>query len=656
MRYKNGLFIICLVICLFTIASVCASDVDDVAQASEDNDIITIDSNDETDVLQANPGTFSELNNVINGNDDFKVYLNRNYTFLKDEDSAFVDGIVISRSMHLYGNGFTIDGANQARIFNASNYVVFHDITFINANSDNGGAIIGSTDSSFLVNNSNFINNHATVSGGAIYNGHADNCVFTNNTADGNGGAIYKGHAENSIFEENSAAVAGAVYDVYAENSKFIRNFATDSCGAMYANSAVNCEFSRNSAKNSAGALGYGHAEYCTFRDNHAEKSGAVENGQIDNSTFINNSASSGGAMSYGDAIGCEFINNSAQEYGGALFNVSAKECYFKSNTAKFGGAISSASVALDSTFIDNIAEVSGGAKFESFTGGCTFEGNLPVYHLYASNLTALEDFGLNVVVNMSDSQNNYLADENITVEIYNSKNVLVKSYSARTGYNSFENLAAGTYRALISANNNFTDVDPIEITITVKKSTFVYAENIIAAYNGGKSVIINLHDSKNSPLKKTKITVRLDGKSKSYTTDKNGQVFISTDGLSIGKHEVIVAYAGTSVYAELTKTITVKVKKANPKLSAPKKTFKKSLKTKKFTVTLKTNQGKVMKGKWVKLTVNKKTYKVKTNSKGQAIFKVTNLKKRGTFKASVRFDGNSYYNARTDSTKIISK
>ncbi|MBR1611541.1 MAG: hypothetical protein IJ672_08700, partial [Methanobrevibacter sp.] len=70
----------------------------------------------------------------------------------------------------------------------------------------------------------------------------------------------------------------------------------------------------------------------------------------------------------------------------------------------------------------------------------------------------------------------------------------------------------------------------------------------------------------------------------------------------------------------------------------------------------LKTNQGKVMKGKWVKLTVNKKTYKVKTNSKGQAIFKVTNLKKRGTFKASVSFDGNSYYNARTVSTKIISK
>ena len=96
-----------------------------------------------------------------------------------------------------------------------------------------------------------------------------------------------------------------------------------------------------------------------------------------------------------------------------------------------------------------------------------------------------------------------------------------------------------------------------------------------------------------------------------------------------------------------------VVVKKANPKLTAAKKTFKRTVKVKNYAVVLKTNQNKALKSAWVSLKVNKKTYKVKTNAKGQAIFKINNLVKKGTFNAVVKFAGNKYYNAKIVNTKI---
>ena len=84
--------------------------------------------------------------------------------------------------------------------------------------------------------------------------------------------------------------------------------------------------------------------------------------------------------------------------------------------------------------------------------------------------------------------------------------------------------------------------------------------------------------------------------------------------------------------------------------------TFKKSVKTKKYTVTLKTSQNKPVKNALVSLKVNKKTYTAKTNSNGSTTFKITNLNQKGTFTAVVNYAGNSYYNAKTAKTKITVK
>jgi hypothetical protein len=54
-----------------------------------------------------------------------------------------------------------------------------------------------------------------------------------------------------------------------------------------------------------------------------------------------------------------------------------------------------------------------------------------------------------------------------------------------------------------------------------------------------------------------------------------------------------------------------------------------------------------------VTLKVNKKTYTAKTNAKGKATFKIKKLTKKGTYKATVTYKGNAYYNKVTKKVKI---
>ena len=57
-----------------------------------DNDLTSII---DDDVLNANPKTFTDLNNLINGNTKTHIYLNCNYTYNPDTDSDELKQILI---------------------------------------------------------------------------------------------------------------------------------------------------------------------------------------------------------------------------------------------------------------------------------------------------------------------------------------------------------------------------------------------------------------------------------------------------------------------------------------------------------------------------------------------------------------------------------
>lgn len=775
-----------LLVSFMFMSSVSAADnlTEDIVGVETPHDVNVVDSiNNQCQTSIANSKSFSELNSLINDNSNVNIYLTDDYTYNPTSDSNFVSGIVISRSINIFGQGHTIDGANKARLFNASEYVIFNNIKFINGYSDTGSAILGS---SYAVTDSSFINNHATVSGGAMGGGYASNCIFKENTATWFGGAMYQGSADECTFVENSASEGGAINGVYATKSKFENNYASKYGGAMYGSSAgectfignsakefsgavfnayvVDCTFINNTAKN-AGAIGggsnsaqnciftgnyatdggaaYGYTVYNSeFRQNHANKGGAMYTGSTSGCIFENNyatedggalldayavtcnftsnsanrggamfqnsakdcnffynsanyggalynahadkcklwhntakiqggaideggaessdlrynSANNGGAVSLTDVYQCSIVENTATEYGGGAYKTSANGCLFQKNTAKYGGALAVSSSASGCIFKYNTAKITGGVKYDAFIANSEFDGNLPVYTLKVNDFTGIYGFGGNIHIGLYDSPDYPVTGVNASIKVYNSKNAVIGKYKSEIGYNWFVNLPAGKYKAQISVDDDCYEVDPVKISITILKSSFIYVENITTNYQAGKVLLVNLHDSSNSAIKFAKVSVDLDGTLKSYVTDDNGQIMIPTKTLTPGTHIAKISFAGDNSYVGCSADASVVVKKLTPKLTAAKATFKRSDKTKKYVVTLKDNKNKVMKSKKVTVNVNGVTYSIKTNTKGQAIFKLKKLTKKGKYSAVVKYSGSSIYNSVKKTVKITVK
>lgn len=763
-----------ILISLFAVSAVNAQD-----NITCDNDVVN---SDDGEVLTDSPKNFTYLNSVINSNNDSNIYLGNDFQFDENSDTDFKDGVVINRSVNIFGNGHIIDALNKSRIFNiVADNVFINGITFVNGNSYNGGAISGH---SYGVIQCTFKSNHADNYGGALFNGYAENCRFENNYAP-YGGAIYNGSSLGSTFESNHASYAGAIYDTYAKNCEFSYNYATYTSGAMEGNSAFNCTFTRNSAAsygaasratlikcnfnfnnatNMGGAIGGSgcsadnctfinnfavneggavymayiinsefrdnHANYggaisgnvnsvvnsifinnyanefggalanvyavdCEFRRNHAHEGGAMYGSSAKNCTFIGNYATdssgaikgycedclfigntafragavegdsknskfeenhavTGGAMYANSAEGCTFIKNYAEE-GGAMYGGSAVLCSFIENNAMTGGAMYSGS-AVGSNFTSNVANVTGGAHYRTSLTNCILKYNLPKYNLIVSNFEAIYGFGGEIKVKLSDSQDYMINNVKTLVKIFDTNNKVVFVSTCLSGGTCFVDLDLGEFTLFVSVEDSNYNVDPVTRYINIKKATSFYVKSVTATYGINNPLIINLHDADGSIIKNAPVKVNINGAVKTYTTNGNGQILLPTTSLVPKTYKVTVTYEGNSRYFKSSASASITVKKAKPFIIVSNMKYFASEKTKKFSMVLKDNTYKVMKNTKVTVKVNGKSYSAKTNSKGRATFKITKLNKKGKYKATVKFAGNSHYTALSKTAKITVK
>lgn len=226
--------------------------------------------------------------------------------------------------------------------------------------------------------------------------------------------------------------------------------------------------------------------------------------------------------------------------------------------------------------------------------------------------------------------------------------------------------------------NNNFTDVEGINrltlefgaITddgenITIPKSGTKSITNLKIIYVKDGRAVLELIDSDNLAVIGETITYSINsGSTQSQVSDEYGHIYIN--GLS-GDVKLSANYAGSESYtrssltaelqfvAKTASTAPAPVKsKQTTKLTIAKKTFKVKAKTKKVTATLKVGS-KAIKGKKITFKVGSKTYSAKTNSKGVATVKVK-LTKKGTYTYTAKFAGDSTYKAVSKSNKIIVK
>ena len=247
--------------------------------------------------------------------------------------------------------------------------------------------------------------------------------------------------------------------------------------------------------------------------------------------------------------------------------------------------------------------------------------------------------------------------DLNATIILPN--DIPADEYDVTVVYPGDANFLNGTANATLTVNK-------ANSTLTVNKAkTVLAAKTVNAVYNVNKNLVITLKDSTGKAVSGVKITVKLKG-TKTYTTDKKGQVKINVAKLVPKKYTAKVTFAGNSNYLKSTANVKVTVKKAKAKIKAKKKTYKAKKKTKKFKITLKDNKGKPIKKAKVRLIVKKTAKKTKsknkkkkniakTNKKGKATFKITRNKK-GKYTATVKFYGNKYYKKAVKKVKIKMK
>ena len=209
----------------------------------------------------------------------------------------------------------------------------------------------------------------------------------------------------------------------------------------------------------------------------------------------------------------------------------------------------------------------------------------------------------------------------------------------------SLNDLSAGDYAATASytGDNNFNAADDASTSFNVKETAILTVKDLTKTYGNSQKLTVKLKDKNGVAIANKDVTVVMGTKTQTLRTDKNGQVTFNAN-IVPATYSATVTFAGDGKYDPSTATAKVIVKKATPKITAKKATFKKSVKTKKYTITLKAN-GKVMKKTKLTLKVKGKTYKATTNNKGKATFKITKLTKKGSFKATISFKATKYYN-----------
>ena len=646
--------------------------------------------------------TFWDLNKTINGNTNDTITLDKDYAYNQTTDSAFTKAIAITRQVTINGNGHTIDAKGQARIFYVGgDNVTINNVTFVNGKTDNvGGAILWVGDNG-AVSGCSFIGNTAVLGGGAISSNGGEVTIsgssFINNTAE-SGGAIYwnfgNGNISNSIFINNHAAysVSDAIegkYYLTVDYCWFGGN-ATNYLDLSIVHGAV-CHYILflNATANPNEVPAFSTSEIVFKLYLYNRTSGNIS--EYDNTLLLPVNltvTSTNGDVDIHTVNLGDSIRYTATSRGTGSITASIENVKYTIETTNLG---LNPDLSVDSQEADYSNRTIIAINYNSSATGTVNitlkgkNGNNYTFTNFALNATILlseainaDEYDVNVTysgdnvflnatatgkLTINKANSTLTINDNVTFD-YNTNGSTTVSYTHATGVNAsvvgqpnaivvvndttitVSGLNAGNYTLTVTTitdanHNNITK----NATITVNKlQTELSGNAITATYNVNSDLVVTLKDSNGNPVSGAKLIVDLNG-AKTYTTDSNGQVKVSTKGLAPKAYTAKITFNGNTNYAKSTKDVKVTVKKATAKLTAKKKTFKTSVKTKKYTIVLKDNTGKAIKKAKVTLKVKGKTYKATTNSKGKAVFKIKNLKKKGTFKATITYKGNKYYN-----------
>ena len=167
--------------------------------------------------------------------------------------------------------------------------------------------------------------------------------------------------------------------------------------------------------------------------------------------------------------------------------------------------------------------------------------------------------------------------------------------------------------------------------------SDSIKSSNLNVYYNKITTYKVKLTDSKGNPLSGKVVSFAINNKIVGVTTDSNGVAKLKAK-LKPG------SYVVTAQYGETTVLNTIKIKNNILTKDMTKKYNKKG----KFKIKVVTAKGKPLKKQVLKIKFNKQTYKIKTNKKGKAVFKLPKNLEKGKYKIIIICNGLSKKNTIT--------
>lgn len=381
-------------------------------------------------------GNFTSLQDDIEESED-SISLTQDYVFDNETDDDLLDGIEIENiNFTLNGNGHTLDGKSQARIFDITGHnITISNLKIINGKNLNFGGAITSSGNIILINVT-FINNQAP-SGGAINS--EENLIIINSTFKNNqardGGAIFssaKLDVINSTFSANSANKGGALKtNSYATvTGCTFKDFKNITFSMIYGEKQSNLiiensTFMNSQAKYATAVYSNGNVliKKSLFKNIHAnETAGAIgvkysDNLEIDSCTFENTSSVKNGGAVYIDG----------ENDAGKHTKVTISNNRFVNTLGDFGGAI--LGLGINTVIINNSFE-----KCSSiYDGGAIYLSQSPSASIIGNNFTENEliNEGDGAAIYMFETaptirQSTFINNKDNAVYVYSCKNVIV--------------------------------------------------------------------------------------------------------------------------------------------------------------------------------------------------------------------------------------
>ena len=321
--------------------------------------------------------------------------------------------------------------------------------------------------------------------------------------------------------------------------------------------------------------------------------------------------------------------NITAEGYAANAIELGGTSATVEGNTIVANGNYTAGIISTvpDLTVKDNVIAVNGSNVGENETGD---------YYMKKDVL------GIDVVSGVAEiTANTISSNGNKTIDVGNTKSVI--SGNSLVANNTVgDKTISSTGNATISGN-------------AVLKTVLSGGSDIDMIYGEVKPYSVKLTYENGTALANQTVTVTINNKVFKAVTGADGIASFSISGIIKGTFDIEAVFAGDDYNTSSVTKNTLVVKPIVTKLTYAASQTVLLTAVKKgsyYKVVLKDASGKALANKKIKITFNGKTTPLTTGSNGVVSFKLA-ATKVGTYKLTIKFDGDNYYAAATGSATI---